>query len=69
MSNKPEDRAFPSDIKNQNGLTKRDFFAAMAMQGVLFGGEYIEPVLVANQAVKYADALLEELAKGGGDVQ
>jgi hypothetical protein len=46
------------------GISKRELFAAMAMQGVLFGGEYIESVVVANQAVKYSDALLAELNKG-----
>ena len=46
------------------GLTKREYFAAMAMQGILsnssgdydFGG-------AATDAVRYADALLTELEK------
>lgn len=46
------------------GLTKRELFAAMAMQGFIaskvYGGE-VE--MRASLAVKYADALLKELAK------
>lgn len=42
------------------GLTKRELFAAMAMQG-LADEEY--PEGCAHEAVKYADALLAELAK------
>ena len=55
------------------GLTKRELFAAMAMQAiipVLFSGVKIkDPTLngeelAAAQAVAYADALLAELEKG-----
>ena len=57
------------------GLTKREQFAAMAMQGMLssmyasdFGSEindksYDMPHGLANNAVRYADALLQELEK------
>jgi hypothetical protein len=53
------------------GLTKREYFAAMAMQGILAGHyKYFEgnddvsvPDMVAKYAVKYADALLDELNK------
>ena len=43
------------------GLTKREYFAAMAMQGLLAGsrGEYVPP----DVAVEHADAVLAELAK------
>lgn len=48
------------------GLTKRELFAAMAMQGLAptyaHGGDFME-AHVANGAVKLADALLKELAK------
>ena len=45
------------------GLTKRELFAAMAMQGQL-SGQYPEgPKDTANDAVCYADALLLELSK------
>ena len=50
----------------QEGLTKRELFAAMAMQGLApayaQGGDFMEQH-VAEGAVKVADALLKELAK------
>lgn len=52
------------------GLTKRELFAAMAMQGLaavpLHGGSPSDAVKSdAERAVKYADALIVELAKDG----
>jgi hypothetical protein len=46
-------------VDPQTGLTKREMFAAMAMQGLLSGGVYS----VTERAVYYADELLAELAK------
>jgi hypothetical protein len=56
------------------GLTKREYFAAMAMQGLIaklplqavhtadsYDGQY--PTAVARGALDYADALLAELAR------
>jgi hypothetical protein len=50
------------DNYTSEGLTKREYFAAMAMQGLLaLGGVvYQSPV---KSAVEYADALIEELNK------
>jgi hypothetical protein len=46
------------------GLTKREHFAAMAMQGMLSGRtEYEDPVIDVRNAVFLADALLKELDK------
>lgn len=55
------------------GLSKRELFAAMMMQGAMIGlgitaGEYgdneeVAPEIVAIDAVKAADALLKVLAK------
>lgn len=52
------------------GLTKREYFAAMAMQGMLSNGDTYSPIngelyeqAVARVARTYADALLAELAK------
>jgi len=48
------------------GLTKREYFAAMAMQGYLASYGPAEPVNsqhVAEKAVKCAGALLTELEK------
>lgn len=63
------DPAYPCD-KYLNvamqGLTKREYFAAMAMQGYLASvpSDTIErPEYAASHAVKYADALINELNK------
>lgn len=50
------------------GLTKRELFAALVMQGILANGEilvrYGMPTAeTAKNAVDFADALLAELAK------
>lgn len=48
------------------GLTKREHFAAMAMQGICgdgIPGSHHHPVQTARDAVAQADALLAELAK------
>ncbi len=47
-------------------LTKRELFAAMAMQGLLNivrNDEDREPAALAKWSTRYADALLAELAK------
>ena len=51
-----------------NGLTKREYFAAMAMQGIM-ANPNCEPVTpehfknIASDAINISDALLEELEK------
>ena len=64
MTTKPDDPAYPcSKIK---GLTKREYFAAMAMTGYLASvpTDTIErPEYAASHAVQYADALINELNK------
>jgi hypothetical protein len=48
------------------GLTKREYFAAMAMQGMVYWRDVSLPFkadLFAAQAVQFADALLAELDK------
>lgn len=58
--------AYPVHGFHSPGLTKRELFAAMAMQGTLAsverGAEY-NPKLGATYCLECADALLEELAK------
>lgn len=48
-----------------NGLTKREHFAALAMQGMLSCSDYSQTSTekLAEVALKVADALLKELAK------
>ena len=47
------------------GLTKREHFAGLAMQGFIASGYYNSnaPVFTADSAVRAADALLAELDK------
>lgn len=51
--------------KFQDGLTKREYFAAMAMQGLCSNPEYVQlgPTQIAEHAVTQADKLIEELNK------
>ncbi len=59
--------AFPTDI--DDGLTKREWFAGMALQGliacetVMVSGDATE---LAKFAVEHADALLKQLAESDG---
>ncbi len=67
----PHDQAFPIPGDDEYirwlGLTKRELFAAMAMQGVLANPvEHLASAPredIAGWAVEFADALLDELAK------
>lgn len=67
--------AFPKNMNFTVGLTKRELFAAMAMQGVAAGlhstvgshnrsgGSQFDPVDGAKMSVMYADALIAELER------
>ena len=64
METKANEPAYPNkQVSSWKGLTKREYFAAMAMQGLLadYESEYIEDY--SKYAVKLADALIEELNK------
>ncbi len=66
-ANEPANPVTPTDRSGQIGdqflgLTKREYFAAMAMQGMLSRDAYSDQ-RCAELAVIYADALLVELAK------
>lgn len=68
-------------MNNNRDLTRRERFAAMAMQGWIASlgedilGDYVDDqrafaehqAAVAEAAVGYADALIAELDKEGGD--
>ncbi len=58
-----EQRAFPADARTHTdgGLTKREYFAGLAMQGMVMSDLKFEDM--AHDAVKMADALLAELRK------
>jgi hypothetical protein len=57
MKTNPNDPAF-----HNPGLTKREYFAAMALQGLLADNTYNTDV-AANVAVDFADLLIEALNK------
>ena len=50
-------------IWSKGGLTKRELFAAMMMQGMVHDSRPAATV-AAIWAVEYADAIVKELAKG-----
>jgi hypothetical protein len=43
------------------GLSKREYYAAMAMQGLLATDRYQEIAIAAEDAVRYADVLIKKL--------
>jgi hypothetical protein len=48
----------------EGGLSKRELFAAMAMEGLLSASGTKDPAIkVAQDAAAYADALIAELTK------
>jgi len=58
MLTNPNADAFASE--RSDGLTKREYFAAMAMQGLLAGDSY-STLDIAKLAVDQADRLINEL--------
>ena len=43
------------------GLTKREYFAAAALQGMLAAGRDWHPKDLTRKSLEYADAMLEEI--------
>ena len=62
-SNESINRILYMDNYTSEGLTKREYFASMALQGMLakYGSDY--QVNNAKEAIYWADALIEELNK------
>jgi hypothetical protein len=63
---RPDDAAFPQNPHTllDTGLTKREYFAAMALQGFIANPDNLQTAeRFAFAAVKMADALIEELNK------
>ena len=71
--NGPNDAAFPSpycpdtDNGGEPGLTVREWYAGMALQGIINGGNFQAWKLdgIAKLAFDVADAMLAEAKKGG----
>lgn len=68
MTTKPNDRAFQNnqDGDQYDGLTKREYFAAMAMQGILACPKNLQMPdgktdSMTGQAVIFADTLISAL--------
>lgn len=64
----PNDPAFPeihndSQMLDRHGLTKREYFAGLAMQGILSSKNANPTISVRIWAVAEADALIAELSK------
>jgi hypothetical protein len=58
----PNNCAFPTGSEGDPGLTIREYFAAVAMQGLIAGGMSIyNQEGGANLSVLWADALIKEL--------
>jgi hypothetical protein len=69
---KPTDGAFATLLRwephVQHGLTKREYFAAIALQGLLAGDTtpgvwIVKDTNITSTAVEFADKLIEELNK------
>lgn len=65
MRTRSDDLAFPFDSVDAYGmgLSKREYFAAMAMQGLLSHSDWTQHQFAAQNAVIFADKLIEELNK------
>jgi hypothetical protein len=57
----PDENAFPEVPGGSFGLTKREYFAAMAMQGCLASGFETAMINHAKSAIEAADALITAL--------
>jgi hypothetical protein len=60
----PWDSAFPNECTQEHGLSKREYFAAMALQGILANPatKDSDPSKdIAIDAVMLADRLIEQL--------
>jgi len=54
-----------NEVKSKSiGLTKREYFAGLAMQGLLSNpNKTSNPIQISEDAVMYADELLKQLEK------
>jgi len=59
--NNGEQPILDNQFEDNKGLTKREYFAGLAMQGMVMSDLKFEDM--AHDAVKMADALLAELRK------
>jgi hypothetical protein len=70
MSNLSDKPAFPvpydaTGFTAVGGITLREYYAGLAMQGLMDANDLAKEESIAKWAVGYADALIAELEKGG----
>jgi hypothetical protein len=66
METKANEPAYPNiQVASLKGLTKREYFSAMAMQGIIANKDGLDIKIerIVESAVDTADALIEELNK------
>lgn len=66
METKANEPAFPNiQTPSLKGLTKREYFAAMALQAIISNKDGLDIKIerIVESAVDTADALIEELSK------
>jgi hypothetical protein len=66
METKANEPAYPNiQIPSLKGLTKREYFAAMALKGIIANKDGLDIKIerIVESAVDTADALIEELNK------
>ena len=68
MSTKSNEAAFARPASStfdapQEGLTKREYFAAIALQGMIANYGDHEKAIIVESSVEMADALIKELNK------
>jgi len=66
METKANEQAYPNiQVPSLKGLTKREYFAAMALQGIIANKDGLDIKIerIVESAVDTADALIEELNK------
>ena len=59
----PYDYEFPKATNLDTGLTKREYFAAIALQGMLASGSFANFEELTINSVECADALIDALNK------
>jgi hypothetical protein len=66
MKTKPDATIYPFNLTDGHyGLTKREYFAAVAMQGLCsYGIVTLNADMVCKKAVALADRLIEKLNEG-----
>lgn len=64
---KADDPAFPVQHESTCcGLTKREYFAAMAMQGLIVKWD-LDPAFIVRMSCELADDLIDKLSEGDGE--